>query len=213
LGEYSYFNPQSSIVACNVFDVTTADFREHFLSAMIVGYLSSNIGSRDKDGFVSGEDILSEMLPRGFVEDQVNAAMRRLAARRLIETPYSHYRELQVDDSKAPTSFYFRATSIGIYHIRFWIGSFSFLDAVSTDTPVFDESARAEISRLAASFEIKERLRKTIVFRDYLESHWHLSNFDASYFDLPTILASYKGEFEMVARAAEKSTGQRKNWR
>lgn len=213
LGEYSYFNPQSSIVACNVFDVTTADFREHFLSAMIVGYLSSNIGSRDKDGFVSGEDILSEMLPRGFVEDQVNAAMRRLAARRLIETPYSHYRELQVDDSQAPTSFYFRATSIGIYHIRFWIGSFSFLDAVSTDTPVFDESARAEISRLAASFEIKERLRKTIVFRDYLESHWHLSNFDASYFDLPTILASYKGEFEMVARAAEKSTGQRKNWR
>jgi len=154
--------------------------------------------------------ILAEMLPQGFMEDQVTAAMRRLAVRRLIETPYSHYRELPVDDAQAPTSFYFRATSIGIYHIRFWIGSFSFLDAVSTDTPIFDEAARAEVSRLAASFDIKERLRKTSVFRDYLESRWHLSNFHASYFDLPTVLASYNREFEMVERAVERFTGPRR---
>ena len=212
LGEYSYFNPQSSFLACNVFDVTTADFREHFLSSMIVGYLSSNIGTRDRDGFVAGEQILSEMLPQGYVEDQVAAAIRRLAAKRLIETPYSHYRELPVDDSQSPTSFYFRATSIGIYHIRFWIGSFSFLDAVSTDTPIFDETARAEVSRLAASFDIRERLKKTTAFRDYLESRWHLSNFHASYFDLPTVLASYSREFDMVERAVQKFTGPRRTF-
>lgn len=204
LGEYSYFNPQSSFVACNVFDVTAADFREHFLPSLIVGYLSSNIGVRDKDGFVSAEQILSEMMTQGFIEDQVSEAFKKLAERRLIETPYSHYRELAVDDSQSPLSFYYRATSIGAYHIRFWLGSFSFLDAVSTDTPIFDETTRAEVARLAASFDIKDRLAKTIAFRDYLESRWHLSNFQISYFDFPTVLAGNSREFDQVGRVVER---------
>ena len=210
LGEYSYFNPQSSVFAFNVFDVTTSDFREHFLSSIIIGYLSSNIGTLDRDGFISGEQVLTEMMTHSFIEEQVTAALRRLAGRRLIETPFSHYRELLVDDSQSPTSFHFRATSIGIYHIRFWIGSFSFLDAVSTDTPIFDEPVRAEVSSLAATFEIKERLRKAMIFRDYLEARWHLCNFHLSYFDLPTVFASYVKEFEAVEHVVRKLAGPRR---
>jgi hypothetical protein len=36
LGEYAYFNSQSSFVACNIFDVSTADPREHFLVSLII---------------------------------------------------------------------------------------------------------------------------------------------------------------------------------
>lgn len=43
LGEYAYFNAQSSLVACNIFDVSTADPREHFLAGLLVAYLSSNV--------------------------------------------------------------------------------------------------------------------------------------------------------------------------
>jgi len=213
LGEYSYYNPQSSLVACNILDVSAADSKEHFLSALIVGYLSSSVGTRDKDGFVPGEVIQQEMMKQGFIEDQIQASLRRLAGRRLIETPYSHYKELTVSDSVVPTEFYYRATSIGIYHIRFWVGSFSFLDAMSTDTPIFDEAARALVSRLAPSFEIKDRYRKTMAFRDYLEARWHLASFDVSYFDFPTVLAGHVREFESVERASRSSGNGRSGYR
>jgi hypothetical protein len=204
LGEFSYYNPQSSLVACNLFDVSAADPREHFLSGLIVGYLSSNLGNRDNDGFVSGDAVVAEMLRHSFLEDQIHNSLRRLASKRLIETPYSHFRELAVPNSTSPQIFHYRATSIGIYHIRYWMGSFSFLDATSTDTPIFDEPARVEVSSLAASFEIRDRLKKASCFRDYLENRWHQANIDASYYDFPSIVAGQALSFELVEKAINK---------
>ena len=211
LGEYSYYNPLSSQVACNVFDVSAADPREHFLPSLIVGYLGSNLGTRDNDGFVSGDNIVTEMLRHGFIEDQTHSNLRKLASKRLIETPYSHYRELSVPEAESPQQFYYRATSIGLYHVRFWIGSFSFLDATSTDTPIFDESARADIASLASSLEISGRLKKATTFRDYLESRWHHANFDSSYFDFPNVVAGQNYGFELVGRVVTKLIADRKN--
>src|SRR5690606_21438366 len=74
LGEYAYFNSVSSLVACNICDVSTADAREHFLSSLIIAFLSSNVGLRDNDGFVSGTAIIHEMATHSFVEEQVRAA-------------------------------------------------------------------------------------------------------------------------------------------
>lgn len=205
LGEYAYFNAQSSLLACNVFDISSADPREHFLSGLVVAYLSSNIGAPDNDGFVNGGSILAEMASQGFVEDQVSKVLRRLAKKRLIETPHAHYREIPVPEETSPAEFHFRATSIGIYHIRYWSGSFAFLDAVSTDTPIFDEVARAEVSRLAASFNIADRLARTQVFRDYLEAQWHLASFGANYYDFSDLLRSQSETFSAVDMAAKRA--------
>jgi hypothetical protein len=128
LGEYAYYNPQSSQVACNVYDVSTADPREHFLQCLMVGYLASNTGRKDEDGFVSGKDIVTEMAPCAFNEDQVRSGLRHLAFRRLIETPHAHYREVPVSDREPAEQFHYRTTSIGVYHLRYWITSFGFLE-------------------------------------------------------------------------------------
>lgn len=211
LGEYSYYNPQSSLVACNVFDTSMADYREHFLGPILVSYISSNLGTRDNDGFVSGDVILTEMARLGFLEEQVFFCLRRFSARRLIETPHSHYKEIAVADDETPNKFYYRATSIGIYHARFWLGSFSFLDATSIDTPIFDNIIRTEVSKLAPSFDISDRYKKAAAFRDYLESKWHLSNFDINYFDFPSVVSQHVLEFEQVRKAPSgKSTSRRK---
>ena len=207
LGEYAYYNPQSSLVACNVFDVSAADPREHFLSSLVVAYLSSNLGNRDNDGFVSGETIISEMLQHGFIEDQVHSGLRRLATKRLIETPHAHFREIPVAEDGSYRAFHYRATSIGIYHVRFWMASFSFLDATSTDTPIFDEDARVEVTAVAASFDIEDRLKKATCFRDYLESRWHLANIDSSYYDFPTLMADQARSFEIVERVVDRRKG------
>jgi predicted type IV restriction endonuclease/GTPase SAR1 family protein len=205
LGEYAYFNAQSSLVACNIYDVSTADPREHFLSGLLVAYISSNIGIRDNDGFVSGESILEELAKHGFIEDQVRAALRRLAAKRLIETPHSHYRELSVAEGIPPEQFHYRATSSGIYHIRFWTGSFAFLDATATDTPIFDESVRSVVASLAASFSISDRLRRATVFRAYLEAQWQAANIGATYYDFSGLLEIHDDTFNPVRQVVSRN--------
>src|SRR5262249_1434735 len=108
LGEYAYYNPQSSLVACNIYDVSMADPREHFLASLIISFLGSNLGRKDNDGFISGADILTEMATSGYNEDQVRFALRRLSLRRLIETPHAHFREVQVSDREPAEQFHYR---------------------------------------------------------------------------------------------------------
>lgn len=204
LGEYAYFNAQSSVVAYNIFDISRPDPREHFLSSLIVAYLCSNKGILDNDGFVQGREIVEEMSRQGFIEDQINFSLRRLATKKLIETPHAHYREIPVPDEERPDSFHFRATSIGIYHIRFWAGSFAFIDAVSTETPIFNEDTRGIIFKLAASFLISDRLERSESFVRYLEDQWNKSNFTISYFDFLNLVQSQSSSFDSVRRVVEK---------
>jgi GTPase SAR1 family protein len=198
LGEYAYFNAQSSHLACNVFDVSSADPREHFLACLVVAFLSSNIGTMDNDGFVNGHVVVAEMASQGFVEEQVNKVLQRLARKRLVETPHAHYREIPVPDEDTAAQFHYRATSVGIYHIRYWAGTFAFLDAVATDTPIFEEETRAGVSKIAASFELGDRFTRTSLFRTYLESQWHVANFAANYFDFAELLRSQDQTFQAV---------------
>lgn len=213
LGEYAYFNSQSSLLACNIFDVSTADPREHFLSSLVVAFLSSNSGILDNDGFLKGHELIAEMARHGFLEDQVRSALRRLAKKKLIETPHAHYREIQVDDREPPEQFHYRATSVGVYHIRFWTGSFAFLDAVSTDTPVFDQESRDKISRLAASFEIGDRYQRAECFKKYLESQWHFSNFAVNYYDFVSLVQSQEDTFSAVKHVVERLESTRNAYR
>lgn len=210
LGEYSYYNPTSSLVACNVFDISSADYREHFLAPMLIAYLASPLGIRDNDGFVSGSSVLEEMMRLGFTDSQARYAMRKLAKKRLIETPHAHFREIDVDETVNPETFFFRATSVGIYHVRYWIGEFSFLDAACIDTPIFDEETRRVVFDNAQSFEIRNRYEKAHAFGSYLLSAWHEANFDMSYYDFPAILDGQYASFDSVKAFLDRAPRRRK---
>ncbi|CAO3424532.1 hypothetical protein [Azospirillum argentinense] len=213
LGEYTYYNPTSSFVACNIFDISTPDPKEHFLCVLIVAYLTAPLGVKDNDGFVTAVNVLKEMNRLGFVDDQVRHALKRLATRRLIETPHGHYRELKVPEEQAPDAFHFRATSIGVYHIRFWAGSFAFLDAVSIDTPIFDETVRNVVFRFAESLEISERFAKTEQFKAYLEAQWQTASFEVSYYDYPQVATAQRESFSSVSRYLAQSSRPGANMR
>lgn len=200
VGEYSYYHPASSLVACNVFDVISADRKEHFLALLVIGYLSSPSGLIDNDGFVLGSSVLNEMMRLGFSERQIRASLRRLAERRLIETPHAHFRELPVDDRTPTESFVYRATSVGIYHARHWVGSFSFLDAMCIDTPIFDDKRRDVVMKLASSFDIKHRYEKATAFLEYLQEVWFSANFDMNYYDFQVAVYEQSKSFNSVEK-------------
>ncbi|MBL9075246.1 hypothetical protein [Tabrizicola sp.] len=201
LGEYSYYNPQSSLYACNVFDVSESDHREHFLKPAILAFLYSNSGLANRDGYVMGEDIINEMRKLSFEEDQTRHGLRKLSRNRLVEAPHAHFREIQVNEGVLPEVFHYRATSIGMYHVRKWIGTFSFLDAVSIDTPVFDEAVRAKLVEVAGSFAIHHRMEKARLLRSYLEEQWLASGIATSYFDFSEIVRSQDYSFRAVEAA------------
>lgn len=200
LGDYAYYHQQSSLVACNIFDVSAPDPKEHFLSALLIAFISSSAGIRDNDGYVDGHRIMEELLGFGFIDDQIRFALRRLASKRLIETPHAHYREIEVADSEPAEQYYYRATSIGIYHIRFWMGSFSFLDATSIDTPIFDSVTRGEVFEVAGSFDIADRYKKADAFRRYLDQQWHMAEIAATYFDFVSLMRSQGESFQSVEK-------------
>lgn len=200
LGEYSYYNPESSQLATNLFDLTHANEREHFLIPLIVAFLSSNQGIKDNDGFFFGEDVRGEFQRLGFLDEQISQALRRAAVGRLLETPHSHFREIPIKENDSPFGFNYRATSIGIYHIRYWCGSFAFLDAMSTDTPILNDSDRKIIFGLASSFAIKDRLRKATTFRSYLENCWNSAAFSVNYYDFRAITEVNSRDFDSIER-------------
>lgn len=200
LGEYAHYNPTSSLVACNIFDVLAADPREHFLATLLIAYLSTGLGIKDNDGYVSGSNLIAEGARLGFLDEQVRNALVRLATKRLIETPHGQYREVQVGADQRPDGFHFRATSIGIYHIRYWAGTFSFLDAVCIDTPIFDEAVRGVVFSHAADFDIRLRFERTNAFKSYLEARWHDADFGVNYYDFPGVLQSQADSFSAVER-------------
>jgi len=205
LGEYAYYNPMSSLVACNIFDVCNADPREHFLASLVISFLSSSeLSVRDSDGFIGGDRIIKEMMGFNFLEEQVQYVLRRLANFRLIETPHGHYREVKVAETELPNKYFFRTTSIGVYHLRHWAGSFSFLDATSTDTPIFDSIRREAIFNKAESFLIKDRFLKAEEFRSYLEDQWNIADINSNYFDFKAILQAQRKSFDSVSRFLEK---------
>jgi hypothetical protein len=202
LGDFAYYNELSSNVACNIYDVSTPDPKEHFLASMIVAYLvGSTTSARDRDGFILGSAIVAEIVTLGFSAEQIRYWLRKLAHKRLIETPHAHFREVTVKEEDSADTFHFRATSIGIYHIRHWAGTFSFLDATSTDTPIFDAEVRGAISQIASSFEISPRLRKAEAFRGYLLSEWRKANFKTNYYDFTTVVHVGMQGFQDVERA------------
>jgi len=140
------------------------------------------------------------MLKFGFTEEQTQNALRKLARNRLIETPILRHRETEVPNSSPPQMFHYRVTSVGLYHVRKWICSFSFLDAVSIDTPVFDEIARDKLIGIAGSFNIADRLRKAHSFRTYLEEQWQSAEIGSTYFDFSASVRAELHSFSLVER-------------
>ncbi|OAI06750.1 hypothetical protein [Methylomonas methanica] len=202
LGEYSHFDARSSL-ALNLFDVRYPDQKEHFLASMIIGFLFTDGPKKSPEGFVHTDDLLAEMQTYGFVADQIEHALRRLTNKKLIETTERITFDEGLQGLVGDMPLAFRVTTIGVYHIQRWAPSFAYLDAVLFDTPIFDENHRKEISAKLESFDIRERYKRTVKFRDYLNECWSQITKPPVFFDWPTLRNTGTPSFVSVKRAID----------
>lgn len=203
LGEYSHYDARSSI-AYNLFDVRYPDRKEHFLSSLTIGFISSDIPTKTPEGFVRTADIVNEIQSNGFVHEQIEYVLRRLTNKKLIETTERITFDEGLQGLVGEMPLAFRVTTVGAYHIQRWAPSFAYLDAMLFDTPIFDEEGKDKLHRKISSFDIKDRYERTTNFREYLDQSWQEIKRHPIYFDWPTTRRSDTGSFDAVKRFLEK---------
>lgn len=189
LGDNSFYQEDGSY-ACNIFSVFYADKREHFLSILILGYLSWDGALKDKvDGFIGLDAIYKEMQSNSFTTEQTKAHLLRLTRKKLVETTERRLLETERDvtDLGMPESF--RITPLGAYHIKRWMFDFGFLEAMSFDTPIFTDTVRKHLEVHVNDHTLVYRYERSKMFKNYLNEVW-VSILQKPYFDWNNDLGS-----------------------
>jgi hypothetical protein len=163
MGTNVQYDPTRSPIA-NIFDISTLDPREHFLQPIILAHLRAPGVESSRDGFIAVGDLYDRVQPAGFTPEQIDIAIVRTFNKRLVETAARRIPEPGKNDSCA-----LRLTSVGLYHLRELIETFTYLDAVVVDTPILEKETRGRIKDVHT---LEDRLERCMEFLSYLDQCW-----------------------------------------
>jgi len=177
-GDHEYYSQGTSEIM-NIFDISTPDGREHFLSSILLAQLDSWSQHSISDGFVPVSDIYAYAQSIGFNPYQIDWAIKRLLRHNLIELPTKAREAERI----VPTSHY-RITTIGSYYVRKLIRKFTYVDAMIVDTPIVDKDRRDKIDDVDI---ITDRLARAELFCDYLDAQWQVLSDQELSFSWPSV--------------------------
>jgi hypothetical protein len=163
-GDYEHYDPTRSPIV-NVFDISTADRREHFLVPILLSNAERS-GKRRSDGFVPVADFFVFTQNLGFTAAQIERALFRCIERHLLERPT---RSADAEGEDGLNSGFLRISAVGAYYVQRMLRRFVYADAVVVDTPILDVAASDAIENV---FTIHERLRRAAAFVSYLDESW-----------------------------------------
>lgn len=173
-GNNVHYHPDSSYII-NLFDVHYQDAKEHFISLIILSILDSSANSGKNNGFMEVQKLSYHLLSIGFSIDQIDTTVGFLISKNIVEPST---RGITYDKNKLPTSL--RITTTGSYHLRNLPVSFTYVDAILVDTPIFDEEKRQQIQDIVP---IRERLHRASLFVDYLDTIWQTVKDKQTFYD------------------------------
>jgi hypothetical protein len=190
-GDAKHFSPSTS-AAFNVFDVSDADPHGHFLILMLISLLQKEGQISTESGFVEAQYLVSKLQDSGFSPTQARMAIARACRGALSESSGG------IDPSICNhLSYKLRVTTKGLYHALRLSRMFTYLDAITVDLPVFDDSCRRG---LRDTFVISERINRARQILEYLNSVWNSFKQNADIFDWETIAASLKSDIDEVEK-------------
>jgi len=177
-GDNQHFDPTRSPVT-NLFDISSNDPKEHFILPLTLGVVISLSGNATTDGYVDVRYLYGVLQNYGYTPQQIDFALLRGLARRLIESG-------KAEDRATPTAIpqAVRVTTSGAYHVQRLIRMFSFVDAVVVDTPILNKDSRARIKDVS---DVGDRLERAEFFLTYLDAQWELSGIHSEAFDWKSV--------------------------
>lgn len=199
-GSYNYFDNEKALAA-NIYDVYSNNDREHFLIPILLAFLDYNGPHKNSEGFVDFSIILKEMQEFGYSATVVEAAARRANNKRLIEAPDRITFEEDEDGLFGLVPVAFRLNTVGAYHLKIWMTSFPYLDAMCVDTPIFRDDISDIIKDKIRSASLEDRYERAVIFRDYLTSIWSEMSKYPAYFDWESLCKDGDTTFLPVSNA------------
>ena len=190
-GDNEFYNPDRSPVA-NIFDVSSGDSREHFLTPILISLLANASGGSIEQGFVETARIYDQIQGLGFVPDQLDSALIRAHKFKLVET--SARRAPHPGHDLPPA---LRITTSGAYHVQRLAGMFTYIDAIIVDTPIFDFRIRSAIKDVST---ILNRATRARVFKEYLDTQWQPFDGSEAWFPWPALSQILEAEIIDVER-------------
>jgi hypothetical protein len=170
-GDFEHYDPAGSPIA-NIFDISSPDGKEHFLLPNILAFVDRT-GRSEQEGFVEAKRVHDFCQTLGYFPSQIDVSLKRAVAARLLD-PSPLYIE-------AP-SVAFRITTAGAYTYRELPHFFSYMDAMTVDTPIVDRDIRPEIRDCDT---VDKRLERGDWFRKYLDKEHQALNGKTFAFDWP----------------------------
>ena len=191
-GNYRDYDPRYSEIT-NLFDITGADGREHFLAPIVLAYLGLESQASGSSGYVAAETLHRYVQHLGFQPVTISGVLNRLLRNKLIET-----------ETKVPLSgggegriLFYRITTIGSYYYQKLACNFTYVDAIIVDTPIVDRNVR---DRIRDEAPILRRLDRAEAFRLYLDSQWGRIESPAVVFDWRHLSSQLKAEISTIKR-------------
>lgn len=172
-GDNVHYSPYNSEII-NLFDIRTNDPKDHFTISLILGLLHDYSLNNRNQGFVPIIEVYAYLQKLGYLPSAIDLALNFMYSKGLFETS-----EKGNALSTEKNALMVRATGTGIYHINHLINSFTYIDAIIVDVPIFEQSTRGQI---ANTYDISKRLDRAIIFADYLDSLWIKFSFDKTHF-------------------------------
>ncbi|MGG1924017.1 hypothetical protein AB1278_19635 [Chryseobacterium sp. NRRL B-14798] len=188
-GDNIHFSPTSSDII-NVFDIRYPKANEHFIILILLGLLDDYSKNSRNHGFVTVEEVFSYLQGVGYTANQIDSVLNFSYNRKLFETSQKGD-QLDVQNSLLQI----RVTNSGIYHLRFLIHSFTYIDSIIVDTPILEESYKREILN---EISIEKRLDRAIVFKTYLDNQWKTANIISTYFSWETYSSELNEDIERI---------------
>lgn len=173
-GDNIYYSPDNSDIV-NLFDVRSADPKEHFITPILLGLLQDFSQNNRNQGFVSLEDVYVFLQRIGYTPDQVDSCLNFMYSKGLFETSEKG-NSMETDNNVLKI----RITNLGAYHLTFLVNSFTYVDGILVDVPIFDEEFRGKISNV---HRIDDRIDRAQHFRKYLDSEWSKLNIKGTHFN------------------------------
>ncbi|MDT8873331.1 hypothetical protein RAA17_24955 [Komagataeibacter rhaeticus] len=153
-------------------------------------------------------DLACEMQVWGFRASSIEAAVRLANNMRLVESN----RRVTFDEDEAglygTLPDLWRINTVGVYHLRVWSTTFSYLDAMAVDMPFFDEEIFSELAGNIQSRTLEHRLDRATMVRDYLTEIWETSSISPEYFNWLESCHEGEDSFDRVRRALARRTGR-----
>lgn len=172
-GDNEHYSPVNSEIT-NILDVRTNDPKDHFTVSFILGLLQDFSINNRNEGFISIKDVYSYMQKLGYLPITIDLALDFMYSKELFETSEKG-NNLQTEKNELMI----RATGTGLYHLSHLLNTFTYIDAIIIDVPIFDKETR---ERIINSFDIFERIDRAIIFIDYIDAIWDSEKFINTHF-------------------------------